>query len=268
MVDPIGPSTVRIEATGATSGLTFFEDIRPIPSSSALWATSDDDDAIDVSGSPTIDGPVHSGGGIEASGSGVFENGAEYVGAVHIKGSVELDPAVQVEPGAVAPAITDFERTIADLVATVEIPASECSGGRWKPDGDDLRSGVIHVPCDVELRSSRLDGPVGATIVADGKISLSGSRIEFAASELPSLVSLGADSEIKLSGSRHVLGAVYAAGPIMVSGSKHTFTGEVVTPAAFTLSGGQSATRCGIYAETIHLSGGNSTFSACPRPPG
>ncbi len=268
MVDPAGPSTIRIEATGATSGVSAVEVLAPIPSSSALWATSSEPDAIDVGGSPTISGPVHSEGGIEADGNASFENGAEHVGAVQVRGNAHIDPAAQVAAGASAPAVAELERTIADLAPTVEIPASECSGGRWRPTGGDLLDGIVHVPCDVELKSSRLDGPVGATIIADGSFALNGSGIVFAQSELPSLVSRGAGAGIDVSGSGHVLGALYAHGPISVSGGKHTFVGEVITTAGVEFTGGQSVARCGIYAATIRLSGGNSTFTACPGPPG
>jgi len=115
----------------------------------------------------------------------------------------------------------------------VEIPASECSGGRWKPDGEDLLSGVVYVPCDVELKSSRLDGPIGATIIADGEMKVSGSRVEFAASDSLSLVALGVDGAIRVSGSRHILGPMFATESIRISGSRHTLAGgarEASTP--------------------------------------
>jgi len=267
MVNPIGPATVRIEATGLTSGTTGTVDVIPVPSSSALWATSDVFDAIRVSGSPTIDGAVHSEGGIKASGSGSFDNGAELVGDLDVSGSVEIDPVVQVEAGAVAPVPVELAATVAGLVATVEIAASECSGGRWEPDSDDLVSGVVYVPCDVELKGSRLDGPIGATIIADGEIKISGSGVEFAVSESLSLVALGVDGAIRVSGSRHILGPMFATESIRISGSRHTLTGEAVTLGEFRLSGGNSNIQCGVYASTILLSGGNSTFSACPNPP-
>ena len=267
MVDPAGPSTVRIEATGATSGFSAFEVVAPIPSSSALWATAKEPDAIDVGGSPTISGPVHSEGGIVAKGTASFDNGAEYVDAVQVKGNAHIDPAVQVDAGAAAPAVAELERTIANLTPTVEIPDIECSSGRWRPTDGDLLDGIVHVPCDVELSGARLGGAVGATIIADGNFSLNGNGVEFAPSELPSLVSLGAGAGINVSGSGHVLGALYAQGPISVSGSKHTFAGEVITTGGVQFAGGQSVVRCGIYAATIRLSGGNSTFTACPEPP-
>jgi len=70
----------------------------------------------------------------------------------------------------------------------------------------------------------------------------------------------GVSDAIRVSGSPTIDGA------IKISGSRHTLTDEVVTLGEFRLSGGNSNTRCGIYAATVRLSGGNSTFSACPNP--
>ena len=159
MVDPIAPSSVTIEAVGLTSGVRVSETVSPVPSSAALWATGSGPDALRVTGSPVIVGPVHSEGGITASGSGSFAVGVEYVTTLSTSGSVSIDPAVQVAAGTPAPAVADLDRTIDSLTADVVIEGSACSTGQWHPQAADLQVGVVRVRCGVDLRAATLGGP-------------------------------------------------------------------------------------------------------------
>jgi len=77
---------------------------------------------------------------------------------------------------------------------------------------------------------------------------LSGSGVEFAESESLSLVALGANGAIRISGSQHVLGPMFATESIRISGSRHTLTGEVVTLGEF----GSPGQRCDIDDQLFH----------------
>lgn len=266
--DPTSPSTVLIEAVGLSSGVRVSKEVSPVPSSSALWATGSGPAAVQVSGSPAIVGPVHSEGGITASGSGRFSAGAEYVTTLKRSGSVTIARAVQVEAGTSAPASAHLARTIESLVPDVVIDGAACATGRWRPRAVDLQFGVVRVRCGVDLRAATLGGPVGATIIAEGPIDVSGSGVASTPTAGgPSLVSVGPSAGIRVSGSGHRLGAVSSDAGVDISGSNHLLVGEIVASGDVALSGSRHDVRCGIYAAAIRLTGGNSTFAACPASP-
>jgi hypothetical protein len=60
------------------------------------------------------------------------------------------------------------------------------------------------------------------------------------------------------------VGGLYAEDNVDVSPSHHILTREVIASGEFELSGSCSTALCGIYAESIRVSGGNSRFTACP----
>lgn len=265
MIDPQGPSTVVIEAVGISSGVRASVEVAPVPSASALWATGSGPTAVHVFGSPTIVGPVHSEGGITASGEGVFSAGAEYVTSLIRSGGVTISPAVQVDAGATAPAIRRLWQEVESLVPDVVIDGAACATGRWRPSAADLQLGVVLVRCGVELNADALGGSVGATIIAEGPIEVSGTGMESTPTAGgPSLVSVGADAGIVVSGGGHTFAAIVSDGGIAISGSEHLFMGEIVATGQVVVAGGDHNVRCGIYAAAIRLEGGDSTFAACP----
>lgn len=264
MIDPAGPSQVVIEAVGRSSGVRVSREVSPVPSSAALWASGSGPAAVRVSGSSAITGAVHSEGGITASGSTSFAVGAEYVTTLTLSGAVTIAPAVQVAAGTPAP-VADIAATVDSLTADMVIEGSPCATGRWRPRAEDLQVDVVRGRCGVDLRAANLDGPFAATIIAEGPIDVSGSGVLSTPSDArPSLVSVGDGAAIRVTGSGHSFGAMLSEGGAAISGSNHDVSGEIVTHGGVVVSGSHHNVRCGIYADSLRLSGGNSTFTACP----
>ncbi len=253
MPDPLQPFTFDVAGTGLESGVTSSQTISPTPTSAALWATSGADDAITLRGGPEVTGYVHSEGGIDLGGNASLTSGAEYGTTMAAAGSASVDPAaVQAQLDDVPPVSVDPDAwrpggaVAAELGDAYQIvDAGDCEGGTWKPKAADLTGEVIYVPCDVQL-SGQL-GQVAATVVAEGTVKANANGAEFVPSTgRPALVAI---SE--------------APDALEVSSANATFAGPLVARGGASVSGAGNVFSCGIYASTISITSGGSTFAAC-----
>jgi hypothetical protein len=254
LVDPLTkPGPVTIQARSRQTGKTLTDTINPAPSVAALWATSSAPRALEITGLDTsVNGRVHSESDLTLRGSGLnLTGGTEYVTSLStLVVRSAINPAPQKVPAGGSPLI----RTVADfrpgspqaIGAGADFHAidpSQCSNGVWRPAPGRALTGIVYVPCGVEIFGQ--NSTVGAVIAAEGPIAVTGSNVTVDAGRpgLPSLVSgaKGADA-IRIVGAN-----VKAAGTVFAPGGGVQFIG---------LGG---VFRCGAVASTIRVLGARNS---------
>jgi uncharacterized repeat protein (TIGR01451 family) len=226
----------------------------------ALWANATDDPgAIHLRGATkdTIDGLVHSNGGIDIAGAEKrLTGGTEHVDGVLLAGGPHVvDPAAtQVAPAdyPVDFHIDDYSpggRAAAEAGALFRDQSPSCSSGTWRPKGV-LTTGLYWAPCAVAITGGvTADGPV--TVVATGTVSVSGNAHSFEPLS---------DGIVFLSGS-------VSSQAIDLAGAHSSFAGFVHAPdGGVEVTGSGHTFYCGILADTIQTSGGSMLFDVgdCP----
>jgi len=211
--------------------------------------------ALEIDGAGTkATGLVHSDGNLSITGSDMqLTAGVEY-GAnltTELLGTNSIDPAPrQVEPGGspITRQIEDFRpgSQIAQQAGSDyhSIDAFSCVGGVWTPAPGAVPSGIVYVPCDVNL--SAVGSQINATIAAEGKITITGADITVQPSiqDMPSLViaATGADAVVVLGANVKLGGTVFAPqGTVRAAGLGGTY-------------------RCGVVAARIAVVGANNSF--------
>jgi RHS repeat-associated protein/uncharacterized repeat protein (TIGR01451 family) len=226
----------------------------------ALWANSQSaSPAIDWTGaSGTVSGLVHTNNDLRVSGAEkhFLAGTVEYVSSFTVTGQTEIDPP----PTQVSPAPYPLTFDVADYApggrAAIEAGAAytdatgSCTNGTWQPAGP-LASGLYYADCDVHLVSSALTGTV--TLAATGDIQVSGSDANFD----PYM-----DGLLFISDSS-------ADAAIDISASGSSFLGFLFTAGGGAdLAGSSNRYFCGVLADRIDISGGNTSIEAsgCTRP--
>ncbi len=255
LVDPLlRPDTLTIEARSRLTGKVITETVNPAPSVAGLWATSAAPNALEIIGnSVSTNARVHSESDLALRGRDLrLSGGTEYVRGISVVGiGASINPSAQKVP----PGGTPLTRQIAEFrpggTATLAagsgyhaIDARECANQVWRPAVNRVLTGVVYVPCAVDIIG--LNRTVGAMIAAEGPITVSGTnvRIEPGQPGQPALISgsTGADA-IRIVGiNARVTGTMFApAGGVQVIGLGGSF-------------------KCGVVASTIRVVGSNSSF--------
>jgi len=256
VIDPLDwRQDIPITLTSQLTGKVLTESINPIPSVAALWATIQGPGALEITGVGTkATGLVHSDGSLSIVGSDMqFTAGVEY-GAnltTELLGTNTLDPAPrQVEPGG-SPITRQIEAfrpgsQIAQKAGSNyrAINAFSCLGGVWTPSPGAVPSGIVYVPCGVNLTA--VGSQINATIAAEGKITITGAGITVQPSieDMPSLVTAatGADAVVVLGANVELGGTVFAPqGTVRAAGLGGTY-------------------RCGVVAARIAVVEANNSF--------
>lgn len=219
----------------------------------AIWVGDTDSEALDWSGSESsVQGRVHSNGGIKIGGSDNQFNGSvtwveqfDNGGGDNEFSPSPLSTGTQSWP--LSTNINNFQPNGSAAVAAGanyydlhEICEDE---GKWDIDvqGTDLDNGLYWVPCDVVFSASNLSGHF--TIVSNGKIEISGSDqsdLESYSSGILFITSSNDDDAIKLSGSSMSLNGYLSAEQGRIE-----------------LSGSDLVLNCGLFADRIKISGSN-----------
>ncbi|MCE0488296.1 SGNH/GDSL hydrolase family protein [Ornithinimicrobium sediminis] len=244
-VEMMSSGTLTIVATSRLTGTTVSETISPISARPALWAASADDDALNIAGSRfSSRGLVHSEGGITVRGSAArFTGGVEHVGGLDVAGgSPTFEPAatqVAGEQGGPRPiTVADYRPDgplAAEATAYTAIAPAECVDGVWTPDSAESLSGVVYVPCRVELLRA---GVYDATLVVEGDITVVADGVVVgrgpAAPGAPALVS---------------------GGDVTVEGSDDEVLGQTVAEGDLQVWGARTSLTCGAVADSIQIRG-------------
>ncbi len=207
-----------------------------------IWAQGDEEKAVEWSGGKSsINGLLHSNGGIKIDGSKHTVNGiTRYVkklkGAKKVKFSTKptkVDTAVwpftmalaDYQPGgraALAAGVQYFDMSAVCTDEEEDDKSKDKGKGKdhaWEPN--DLVSGLYWVPCDVKLKKSHMVGDV--TIISTGIIELSAKDMALNAFIGNLLLSTSSTDHhaIKLKGTKSMLKGFLLAehGGIEVSGS-------------------------------------------------
>lgn len=243
---------VTITGTSGTTGKVVTEVVNPIPTRPALWATSTGADAIVVQGSRfSTDGLVHAEGSVTLGGTdNTLTGGLEYGRDLTLPGSQNtISPAaVKTEPGqgsARPTTISDYRpggeiaQTAPDYTA---IPASACVNGAWTPTSPDAVTGIVYVPCNVDLR---VVGTYRATIAAEGTITSTPRGVTVGrGAAAPGAQALVSGSE---------------GSAITLVGADTTVLGQVATPGHVLVSGARTSLGCGAVGGTILVQGADVT---------
>ena len=124
-----------------------------------------------------------------------------------------------------------------------EILASSCLGGIWSVNAKNIPSGVVYVPCAIQISGSK--STINATIVAEGSIKLNGSGIIFGRG---------------LPGVPAFLTAAIGENALRVDGSDIQIRGTVQALGGHArITGAKGIYRCGIIAKTIEISGAKNS---------
>jgi hypothetical protein len=247
---PDHPGGVTVTLTGADSGRVVTHTIAPAPPAAGIWARGSAPDAISIDADGLgIDAWVHSDGGVKVRANGSsLTGGVEYATTYTQSGNglkVAPDP-VQVAAGG-SPLTVDVaawrpggSRATALGSGYRAVPSSACANGRWTPAKSDLGAAVTYVPCAVTL--DKAIAGAGA-LVADGPITVSGSGVHLDAT------AQGFD--------------LASSDAITVTGSGFQTAAAIWAQRGVSLSGRGAKLACGIYADTVSLTGAGTKISAC-----
>jgi hypothetical protein len=242
---------VELSVTSRLTGRRLTTTFDPIPTAAALWATSTAPKALTITGADTmVSGRVHSNADLTISGARItLPAGAEYVTQLHVTGAGHVVPSPrQVAAGGLPAtiAISDYRpggaRAVAAGARYHVVPASECRNRQWSVAADAVPAGVVYVPCAVTISGA---GRIGALVVAEGPIHLSGARIvvDPGVPGMPALVTAAAGADA-----------------IMVAGADASLNGAVqALDGGVRLIGSRMTLHCGAVAGTIALSAANAT---------
>jgi hypothetical protein len=250
------PSALVISGRSTLTGKVVTKSVSPIPTTPALWATGAADTALSVTGSGfTADGRVHSEGGAQLTGARLSATGGTEYGSrlVTVGAGQTFTPApVRVAAGQGAPAgapITDYRPggpVATSGVAYRAIPASACRGGTWSPAAGEQLTGVVYVPCGVQL-----SGVAAATVAAEGPVRVVGSgvRVGPATPGAPAIVTGATGTDA-----------------VTVTGTAVAVSGAVRAPVgAVRITGSNAVLECGIVADTIAVTGSGAAARMTAR---
>lgn len=225
-----------------------------------VWTLSETaDPGLAWSGSSaTISGRVHSNSSVSFDGSTLLVDGAiEYVTTADVTvNDAQIPVPTQVAPGPF-PVDFRFEDFVPGGPVATSVGSayhdmtSACATGTWQP-GTTLGSGVYWVPCAVKVQGSRFGART--TIVAQGTIQMSGARAAFDPYW---------DGLLLLSNSSDPSQA------IQLSNARGAYLGVLYAPnGGISMSLSDPRLMCGIYAQTIRLSGASTSIRGadCGRP--
>jgi hypothetical protein len=243
------PSALVIEARSDLTGATIRELVNPIPSAPSLWATSSGDNAVNVAGSGfEATGRVHSEGGLRIRGSGTaLRGGTEYGTRLDaVGGSLTVQPpAARVAQGQGSPPVPDIaDYRPGGTIATSGVPYTAiapkaCLNGVWTPTAQASLTGIVYVPCAVLLTGS--GQAINATLVAEGTITIEGSRL-----------TIGTD----VAGRPSLLSAARSQDAVRISGPGITLIGTAYAPlGTVRVTGSDAIMRCGVVAASISIEG-------------
>lgn len=205
----------------------------------------------------STNGRVHSEGGIRITGSRTeLTGGTEYTTSIDTTGSrLVIDPAARrVAAGAGAPLVPDIAdyRPGGALAGGDEyhpIPQSACKGGTWSPDDKVAYSGIVYVPCSVRITGSRKT--LGATLVAEGTVTVTGSRN-----------SVGGPSR----GEPAIISGSSAETAVSITGSRSEITGTVFAPdGGIRATGSRGVFNCGLLGQKVSITGSRTTIPMSTR---
>ena len=251
---PRGPFEMPITVTEDATGLSRTVSIRPVPNTFGIWALGSSPSAVNIAAADvTIEGMTHSGGGVTVSAARVHGDAVEYGTALSVGPSSSTFGAVAQVTSPQSPAVADIgDYRPAGPVAQArgddyhEVPATACSNGTWSVAAAGVPSGVVYVPCAVEITKG---GTIHATIAAEGSISVKAAKVAVEPTRAtdPALVTGATGAAVTLLGAdAHVSGAIVAA------------SGQV------SLAGARGLVRCGVLGETVSISGAKSRVSVDP----
>ena len=244
---------IEIFARNVSTGKSVNETIIPIPSVVGFWALKSEYNSLAITGNKNnVIGKIHSEASIVVKGNqNIFGESPEYVADIIIKGNKHIIPeGRKVEPGGLPRTwVIDDYRPGGFLALEAGdsyhvISENSCIDGLWSVDAKDIPDGIVYVPCSVEIYGS--DEIINATIVSDGSVLISGSRIILGQNKpgVPAvLTSYNKKDAFRISGANNqILGTVQALeGGVRIVGSKGLY-------------------RCGIIAQTIKIEGSNNEF--------
>lgn len=249
---PGAPGEVSVTLTGADSGRVVKRTILPAPAAAGVWARGHGSTAVDINANGAkIAAWVHSDGGVRVRGQGNnLSGGVEYAtDYVQSGNGQKVSPApVKVAPGG-SPLTVDIPawRPGGALAAALgsgyrAIPASACRQGAWTAAANDLRGAkVTYVPCALNLVTT--GGSATTAFVAEGPIALSATGMRLSAT--------GQGFELASGGAINVTGVgIQMAAPIWAAG-------------AVGVSGDGAQLVCGIYGDSISLTGQGMKIPAC-----
>ena len=242
------PTKAKIEKT-------VFRKVRN--SKSPLKALKSAYNSLAITGNKNnVIGKIHSEASIVVKGNqNIFGESPEYVADIIIKGNKHIIPeGRKVEPGGLPRTwVRDDYRPGGFLALEAGdsyhvISENSCIDGLCHVSSAwlvvHIPDGIVYVPCSVEIYGS--DEIINATIVSDGSVLISGSRIILGQNKpgVPAvLTSYNKKDAFRISGANNqILGTVQALeGGVRIVGSKGLY-------------------RCGIIAQTIKIEGSNNEF--------
>jgi hypothetical protein len=199
-----------------------------------IWANSTmHSEAIKWSGSKTVvNGKVHSNDGIKISGSDNTINGTtSYVSTFEDSGSknIYVYPPIQVsaKPMPVQSDIANYKPGGSEATSAQAEGKYHFIDGKFHvSDSDIVLNGLYYATDEVKLSGSNISGVF--TIVAEGKIDISGSELKCSAYS-GDLLFMSNNTKLKIAGSKSFFsGIIYIPkGEIDISGSTNTINGSL-----------------------------------------
>lgn len=217
----------------------------------AVWAFGSSPSALTVQGAgATIEGPVHSEGGIRVRGTGTkfLDGEVTYVSILDVKGaSVSFQGRTVKTRGRAAirrylpSEFASDLNTIRTLTTYRVVDRSQCIEGIWTVSADELRNNTVYyTTCDITL--SGAGGQRATTLVSTGSVKISGAGLTLS-SGAPGLPSIVADT------------VSFAGAGVTVRAPIHARASVTVT--------GSSLELCGIVGANVTVGGANTRVDEC-----
>ncbi len=253
-VETLNRSELTIVATSDLTGHVATRSVWPITSRPGLWATDPSSAGVLIQGSRFVtNGLVHSESDLSVLGvRNSLTGGVEYAATMSApgQGNTIAPAAVKITAGEGAPRVIDISAYrpggAAALAAGAQyraIPASSCVAGVWTPTNPAGITGVVYVPCAVDLTVA---GTYNATIAAEGSIAVTAKGITVgrgaSAPGQPALVSGASGTAISVIGANAI-----------VRGQSAAAAGELLA------KGSGAALNCGAVAKRIQVLGADSS---------
>jgi hypothetical protein len=238
-----------ITATSRATGKVTSREFDPVPVVSGIWATSGADAAVDIGNSDVqVKGIVHSNGGTRLTGVGHdLTGGTEYVTRFqNWSVATQFTPGPRrVTPTRATPATARIEDyrpggATSSIASYHAVDSSACKFGWWTPSPFHKLTGIVYVPCNVNLTG--FGTTIDATIAAEGRIVVTGTGMTVR----PSAASIALFSA--------------ATGPdaVTIRGAGNTIAGTIIAPAGtVTVTTGAALTTIhgGVLADTVRIYG-------------
>ena len=155
---PRGPFDVPLTVTEQSTGVIQQTSVRAVPRVVGVWATSTASDAVSVSGAgSSVQGLLHSDGGVNVSAAGVTVDATEYASSAVVNVNSQVGSRTQVIPGGLPTSrtISDYRPggpvAVASPGAYHAIPASACVNGAVVTAAHRLGCPVTHTECLLTL---------------------------------------------------------------------------------------------------------------------